>query len=96
MDITVETPADDDEVLGTLSELATRLPHVLLCSTQLPSPVGDRHSALADAASIRTERLSTNTGSRIWLKLYYDPVVSYAERIREQLKSLSEAGKASK
>ena len=94
LDLTVEAPADDDEVLSTLSELATRLPDVVLCSTQLPSPVGDQHSALVDTASIRTERLGTDTDGRIWLKLFYDPVVSYSERIREQVRFLCEVGEA--
>lgn len=93
LDVTVEKLAEEGDVREALDELAARLPDVVLCSTQLPSPVGDRHSALVDASSVRTEWFGPDSGGRIWLKLFYDPVVSYAERIREQLKFVRGAGR---
>jgi len=49
---------------------------------------GWRHrSALIDSGEHQSRNRFREHGDdhRVWLKLYYDPVVSYAERIREQL-----------
>ncbi len=87
LDISTSVAADEHQVRAAMHELAARLPEAVQRSSQLPAPIGDTHSALIDSASIKAETVSGEHGDdhRVWLKLYYDPVVSYAERIREQL-----------
>jgi glyceraldehyde 3-phosphate dehydrogenase len=87
LDISTSVAADEQQVQAAMQELAAGLPKTVQCSGPLPAPVGDTRSALIDSASIKAEAVSGEQGDdhRVWLKLYYDPVVSYAERIREQL-----------
>lgn len=87
LDISTHAAVDEHHVRAAMHELAAGLPKVVQCAGQLPAPVGDTHSALIDSASIKSETIAGDPGDhhQVWLKLYYDPVVSYAERIREQL-----------
>jgi hypothetical protein len=91
LDISTHAAVDEHHVRAAMHELAAGLPKAVQCSGQLPAAVGDTHSALIDSASIKAETVGGDAGDdhHVWLKLYYDPVVSYAERIREQLLFLS-------
>lgn len=92
LDIAANAIVDQHQVRASMKKVASDFPQAVLCSGQLPSPVGNAHSALVDLSSIRVGVFNTEEGDEhhIWLKLYYDPVVSYAERIKEQLIFLSE------
>lgn len=87
LDISTHAAVDEHQVRAAMHELAAGLPNAVQCSGRLPAPVGDTHSALIGSASIKAETVAGDPRDdhRVWLKLYYDPVVSYAERIREQL-----------
>jgi hypothetical protein len=91
LDISTHAAGDEHHLRAAMHELAAGLPNAIQCSGRLPAPVGDTHSALIDSASIKAETVAGDAGDdhHVWLKLYYDPVVSYAERIREQLLFLS-------
>lgn len=91
LDILVNVPADTHHVRAAMHELAASLPSAVLCSGESPAPVGESRSALIDPTSIKTEtaKVEDRDEHHVWLRLCYDPVVSYAERIREQLLFLS-------
>jgi len=92
LDTLVNAATDEHRVRAAMHEVAASLPSAVLCSGELPAPVSDPHSALIVSASIKTEtvKVEDRDEHHVWLKLYYDPVASYAERIREQLLFLSQ------
>ncbi len=92
LDISTNATVDEHQVRASMKKVASDFPNAVLCSRQLPSPVGNSHSALIDFSSVAVGIFNADEGDEhhIWVKLYYDPVVSYAERIKEQLIFLSE------
>ena len=87
LDISTNKFADKRRICDALKQTSNLLPTAVACSEDAPSPVGDSHSALVDLSSLTAAEVADECN--IWVKLVYDPITSYAERIREQLLFLS-------
>jgi len=87
LDVAVDSTVDNEHARDALHAAAEKFPAAVIISDQLADPVGSTYSALIDASSIKTRMVKSKDRQeyRIYLKFVYDPLVSYVERLLEQL-----------